>query len=174
LYFHVVSPARNLFLIHHWDGSDCPREPSFPTLRREGGCGNMQSFHHSSFSAHSSVRLDQFPRTNVRSNTPVSLLLALTLASAAGRAPWLNYRDPGVPRTPDGRVDLIARLPCQDRAISCISSGQSIPCHPTSRPAVLLRGRDSLVSNRDLNSNCKQSTSAPFRSDSFQPNIRML
>ena len=31
--------------------------------------------------------------------------------SAVGQAQWLNYREPGVPRTRDGKVDLTARPP---------------------------------------------------------------
>ena len=38
------------------------------------------------------------------------LAVALVLASAS-QAQWLNYREPGVPRTRDGRVDLTARPP---------------------------------------------------------------
>ena len=48
----------------------------------------------------------------MRSNVPVGRLLALTfILSGAGQAQWLNYREPGVPRTPDGKVDLTARPP---------------------------------------------------------------
>jgi hypothetical protein len=39
-------------------------------------------------------------------------LLALTLVlSAVGQAQWLNYREPGIPRTRDGKVDLTAQPP---------------------------------------------------------------
>lgn len=39
-------------------------------------------------------------------------LFALTLLlSACAPAQWLNYREPGVPRTRDGKVDLAARTP---------------------------------------------------------------
>jgi len=39
-------------------------------------------------------------------------MLALALAlSSAGQAQWLNYREPGVPRLPDGTADLTAPTP---------------------------------------------------------------
>jgi len=42
----------------------------------------------------------------------VRRMLALTFVLAgAGQAQWLNYREPGVPRTRDGKVDLTARPP---------------------------------------------------------------
>lgn len=44
---------------------------------------------------------------------PVTICLAtlLCLAAPAVRAQWLNYRIPGVPRTPDGKVNLTAPTP---------------------------------------------------------------
>ena len=48
----------------------------------------------------------------MRSNVPGGRLLALTFVlSAVGHAQWLNYREPGVPRTRDGKVDLTAQPP---------------------------------------------------------------
>jgi hypothetical protein len=45
-------------------------------------------------------------------NTPGGRLLALTFVlSAVAHTQWLNYREPGVPRTPNGKVDLTARPP---------------------------------------------------------------
>ena len=39
--------------------------------------------------------------------------VAITLACALGcaQAQWLNYRDPKIPRTPDGKPNLTARAP---------------------------------------------------------------
>lgn len=48
----------------------------------------------------------------MRNSTLVERLLALTFVlSAVASAQWLNYRDPGVPRTRDGKVDLTAQPP---------------------------------------------------------------
>ena len=48
----------------------------------------------------------------MRSTVPVGRLLALAfMLSGAGQAQWLNYREPGVPRTRDGKVDLTAPPP---------------------------------------------------------------
>jgi hypothetical protein len=45
-------------------------------------------------------------------NTAARGLLALTLVlSPVAQAQWLNFRDPGVPRTRDGKVDLTAPPP---------------------------------------------------------------
>ena len=48
----------------------------------------------------------------MRSTVPAGRLLALTFVlSGFGHAQWLNYREPGVPRTRDGKVNLTARPP---------------------------------------------------------------
>jgi hypothetical protein len=48
----------------------------------------------------------------MRTNAPGGRLLALAFVlSAATNAQWLNYREPGVPRTPDGKVNLTAPPP---------------------------------------------------------------
>jgi hypothetical protein len=48
----------------------------------------------------------------MRSKTRAGRLLALTFVlSIAAHAQWLNYREPGVPRTRDGKVDLTAPPP---------------------------------------------------------------
>jgi hypothetical protein len=48
----------------------------------------------------------------MRSGTQRERLLASAfLLSVAAHAQWLNFREPGVPRTPDGRVDLKAPTP---------------------------------------------------------------
>ena len=48
----------------------------------------------------------------MRSNVLAGRLLALAFVlSGVGQAQWLNYREPGVPRTRDGKVDLTARPP---------------------------------------------------------------
>ena len=48
----------------------------------------------------------------MKSNVPAGGLLALMFVlSGVGQAQWLNYRDPGVPRTRDGKVDLAAPPP---------------------------------------------------------------
>jgi hypothetical protein len=45
----------------------------------------------------------------MRSNVPaVRLLVLVFVLSGAGQAQWLNYREPGVPRTHDGKVNLTA------------------------------------------------------------------
>jgi len=50
----------------------------------------------------------------MRNNVPAGRLLALIcVLSGVGQAQWLNYREPGVPRTRDGKVDLTAR-PAKD------------------------------------------------------------
>jgi len=46
------------------------------------------------------------------SKTPGGRLLVLTVGlCAAANAQWLNYREPGLPRTRDGKVDLAAPAP---------------------------------------------------------------
>src|SRR5689334_22490752 len=40
-----------------------------------------------------------------------SLLTAALLLTASAAAQWLNYKVPGVPRLPDGRVNLAAPAP---------------------------------------------------------------
>ena len=48
----------------------------------------------------------------MRSKTPGGPLLVLAFAfSTAAHAQWLNYREPGVPRTPNGKADLTAPPP---------------------------------------------------------------
>jgi hypothetical protein len=48
----------------------------------------------------------------MRINAPAGRLVALTFVlSGVGQGQWLNYREPGVPRTRDGKVDLTARPP---------------------------------------------------------------
>jgi hypothetical protein len=48
----------------------------------------------------------------MRNNMPGRRLLALTLVLSAGApAQWLNHREPGVPRTREGKVDLAAPTP---------------------------------------------------------------
>src|SRR5580698_6264960 len=47
-----------------------------------------------------------------RTKTPIGRLLALTFVLSIGaHAQWLNYRDPGVPRMRDGKVNLTAPPP---------------------------------------------------------------
>ena len=38
-------------------------------------------------------------------------LTLLALAAGTGHAQWLNYREPGLPRTTDGKVNLTAPAP---------------------------------------------------------------
>jgi hypothetical protein len=45
------------------------------------------------------------------SNRKFLVLIALTAAPSVLRAQWLNYRTPGIPRTPDGRPKLSAPVP---------------------------------------------------------------
>ena len=48
----------------------------------------------------------------MRRNTSGGRLLAITFVLSIGaHAQWLNYREPGVPRTRDGKVDLTASPP---------------------------------------------------------------
>jgi hypothetical protein len=48
----------------------------------------------------------------MRGKVPTGWLLVLTFVlSGIGQAQWLNYREPGVPRTRDGKVDLTAQPP---------------------------------------------------------------
>jgi hypothetical protein len=44
-------------------------------------------------------------------NRNVWILIALVAAPASGRAQWLNYPTPGIPRTSDGKPNLSARTP---------------------------------------------------------------
>jgi hypothetical protein len=39
------------------------------------------------------------------------VVVMITAALACAEAQWLNYRDPGIPRTPDGRPNLSAPAP---------------------------------------------------------------
>jgi len=48
----------------------------------------------------------------MRNRTRGGRLLALAfILSIAAQAQWLNFREPGVPRTPDGKADLRAPAP---------------------------------------------------------------
>ncbi len=42
---------------------------------------------------------------------PLGLYLLFVLAASAGHAQWLNYREPGMPRTRDGNVNMTAPVP---------------------------------------------------------------
>ena len=44
-------------------------------------------------------------------NPASRLLVLLALAASAGHAQWLNYREPGLPRTRDGKVNMTAPVP---------------------------------------------------------------
>ena len=73
----------------------------------------------------------------MRSNIPAARLLALTLVfSAVGEAQWLNYREPGVPRARDGKVDLAARPP---KAPSGKPDLSGVWMHETTTPAEMRR-----------------------------------
>jgi len=39
------------------------------------------------------------------------ILIALATAPVLARAQWLNHPTPGIPRTPDGKPNLVARTP---------------------------------------------------------------
>jgi hypothetical protein len=63
-------------------------------------------------------------------------MILLFALCAAAPAQWLHYRDPGVPRTRDGKVDLTARAP-QDRSGHPDLSG--VWMHETTTPAEMRR-----------------------------------
>ncbi len=44
-------------------------------------------------------------------NPGARLFVLFALAASAGHAQWLNYRDPGVPRTRDGKANMAAQAP---------------------------------------------------------------
>src|ERR1700733_9743320 len=44
-------------------------------------------------------------------NPACRLFVLFALAASAGHSQWLNYREPGVPRTRDGKVDMTAPAP---------------------------------------------------------------
>ena len=78
----------------------------------------------------------------MRSNTPGGRLLVLTFALlSVAHAQWLNYREPGVPRTPTGKVDLTAPPPKDPSGKPDLSG---VWMHEITTPAEMKRiyGRD--------------------------------
>jgi len=64
------------------------------------------------------------------------LLVSAFLLSTAAHAQWLNFREPGVPRTPDGRADLKAPAPKDPTGKPDLSG---VWMHETTTPAEMRR-----------------------------------
>jgi hypothetical protein len=69
------------------------------------------------------------------------LALAFTLSSGA-QAQWLNFREPGVPRTPDGKADLRAPAPMDPTGKPDLSG---VWMHEISTPAEMKRLYGSVI-----------------------------
>jgi hypothetical protein len=77
-------------------------------------------------------------------STSLSARLAASafLFSIAAHAQWLNFREPGVPRTPDGKVDLKARTPMDPTGKPDLSG---VWMHETTSPAEMKRLYGSVI-----------------------------
>src|SRR6266700_5201001 len=51
------------------------------------------------------------PELEVKMDRPISVFLVLLLTCVSRSAQWLQYPEPGIPRTPDGKPNLFAPLP---------------------------------------------------------------
>jgi len=69
------------------------------------------------------------------------LALAFTLSIGA-HAQWLNYREPGLPRTPDGKADLRAPAPMDPTGKPDLSG---VWMHETTTPAEMKRLYGSVI-----------------------------
>src|ERR1041385_2570332 len=64
------------------------------------------------------------------------LLTLVFVFSTGAQAQWLNYREPGVPRTRDGKVNLTARAPRDPSGKPDLSG---VWMHEISTPAEMIR-----------------------------------